>query len=83
MQRVSAPPHSSHRPSLYFRNDEASDAFDCAAAVSTQLFGNTSALSCRLLICASMCHRLVKRYVAAKERYQLSAAKWFASSLSS
>jgi hypothetical protein len=50
------------------RNDEASDVFDAAASVSTRLFGNTCALSCRLLICAAMCHRLVKRYVAAKER---------------
>jgi hypothetical protein len=48
--------------------------FDSAAAVCAQLFGSTCALSCRLLVCASMCHRLVKRYVAAKERYLHSAA---------
>lgn len=55
----------------YFRNDEASDVFDSAAAMSTRLFGSACALSCRLQICAAMCHRLVKRFVAAKERCSL------------
>jgi hypothetical protein len=60
--------HNHSLCSQHFRNDEASDVFDSAASLSTRLFGNSCALTCRLLICAAMCHRLVKRFVAAKER---------------